>query len=203
MMPQGNPKEPCKAPPAGDAARPGKSNAQMFWSFTKMGAVLIGGGYALLPLLEDEIVKRRGWAKSEEMIDLYALAQILPGVIAVNTCMLVGNRLRGWTGLLLAAAGITFVPFLLIAAYAAAYTYLRGIPLFEKVLFAVQAAVAGMILGLGVDMIRKTSKTPPMKILAGATVLATLFFDPSFAWLLIISVAAGLALWGVKLRAIR
>lgn len=174
--------------------------ADIFWSFTKMGALLIGGGYALLPLLEDEIVRRRGWAKSEEMIDLYALAQILPGVIAVNTCMLVGNRLRGWTGLALAAIGITLVPFVLIAAYAAAYTFLRDIQLFSRILVCVQAAVAGMILALGIDMIRKTSKTAPARVLALAVVLATMFFDPSFIYLLLASVAAGLAIWAWKAR---
>ena len=104
---------------------------QLFWSFAKMGAVLIGGGYALLPLLERELVMRRKWARSEDMIDLYALAQILPGVIAVNTAMLVGNRLRGLAGTLTAAFGLTAAPFLMIAAYAAAYGTLRDTSLFS------------------------------------------------------------------------
>ena len=80
--------------------------------------MLIGGGYAMLPLLEEEVVRRRKWATSEEMVDFFALAQVLPGVIAINTAMLVGNRLRGLAGNVAAAVGLLVVPFTLIVAYA-------------------------------------------------------------------------------------
>ena len=76
-------------------------------SFAKIGAMLIGGGYAMLPLLEEEVVRRRKWATSEEMVDFFALAQVLPGVIAINTAMLVGNRLRGLAGNVAAAVGLS------------------------------------------------------------------------------------------------
>lgn len=186
----------------------------LFWSFTKMGAVLIGGGYALLPLLEREIVTRRGWARSEDMMDLYALAQVLPGVIAVNTAMLVGNRLRGFAGTLAAAFGLTLAPFIMIAAYAATYGTLRDTEIFSRALAGVQPAVAGMILGLGVDMVRKliprnvrtgqdakaaARRRIPL-ILASAAALAMLFFNPSFGWLVLFSIAAGLAFHAFKVR---
>ena len=172
----------------------------LFWSFMKMGAVLIGGGYALLPLLEREIVTRRQWAKSEEMLDLYALAQLLPGVIAVNTAMLVGNRLRGFAGTLVAAAGLTLVPFALIAAYAAAYGALSGTEVFSKALTGVQSAVAGMILALGFDMIRKTAKTKGALFLAIGSALVMALFDPSFVWLVVFALVAGLGLQAANLR---
>ena len=157
-----------------------------------MGALLIGGGYALLPLLEDEIVKRRGWAKSEEMIDFYALAQILPGVIAVNTSMLVGHRLAGWKGLIAATAGLVAVPFAAIAAYAAAYSELRDVPLVAKTLPFVQAAVAGMILALGCNMLGKVAKSFFARLLAAGVFALSLFADASFAWLLLAALALGL-----------
>ena len=71
---------------------------QIFVSFAKIGAVLFGGGYAMLPLLEREVVDRRRWCTHAEMGELYALAQVVPGVIAVNTAMLVGHRHRGTAG---------------------------------------------------------------------------------------------------------
>ena len=92
----------------------------IFVSFAKIGAVLIGGGYAMLPLLEDEIVRRKKWTTSEEITDYFALAQLLPGVIAINTAMLVGNRLRGLAGNLAASVGVVSVPFALIGAVAGA-----------------------------------------------------------------------------------
>lgn len=172
----------------------------LFVSFLKMGAVLIGGGYALLPLLEREVVERRKWARSEEMLDLYALAQMLPGVIAVNTAMLVGNRLRGFRGTLAAAAGLTAVPFALIAAYAAAYGMLRDTAVFARLLSGIQPAVAGMIMGLGVDMVRKVSRDTRSFALACVSALAVLLFDPPFGLLIAASVAAGLVFWGIGIR---
>lgn len=179
---------------------PSVALATLFVSFLKMGAVLVGGGYALLPLLDRELVERRRWAKSEEMLDLYALAQLLPGVIAVNTAMLVGNRLRGVKGTIVAALGLTLAPFVFIIAYAAMYTHLRGTAIFSKALVGVQSAVAGMILGLGVNMIVKTVKSArgPARMrsvtmfLAAAAALAVLFFDPAFAWLIVASIILAL-----------
>ena len=171
----------------------------MFWSFARMGALLIGGGYALLPLLEREVVERRGWARSEEMMDLYALAQLLPGVIAVNTAMLVGNRLGGVRGTLVAAAGLTAVPFALISVYAAAYGMMLGSPVFARLLSGIQPAVAGMILGLGVDMVRKVSADARSLALALVSALAVLFFNPSFAYLVLAAAAAGLVSWGLRM----
>ena len=218
-----------------------------------MGAALIGGGYALLPLLEREVVTRRKWARSEEMIDLYALAQVLPGVIAVNTAMLIGNRLRGLAGTLTAAFGLTLPPFLMIAAYAATYGTLRDTAIFSRALSGVQPAVAGMILGLGVDMVRKLgprdkgqgprdkgqgprdegqgsrakgqgsrakgqgprderqgtrdkgqgmrdkAKNVPL-MLALAAAVAMLLFNPSFGWLILFSIVAGVVYHAYKIR---
>ena len=157
-----------------------------------MGAVLIGGGYALLPLLEQEIVNRRKWAKSEEMLDFYALAQLLPGVIALNTSMLIGNRLCGLAGTLAAAAGLVAVPFVLIALYAALYGWMKDIAVFEGVLTAVQAAVAGMIAGLGWNMLRKSAKDGISIALATATTAVMLAFDPSFVWIVVFAFAVGI-----------
>lgn len=139
-----------------DALKP--SLWQIYVSFVKMGAVLIGGGYALLPLLEDEVVRRRGWAKEGEMADYYALAQLLPGVIAINTSMLIGNRLRGFAGNLAAAVGLITVPFVLIAAYAMTYAHVNGFPVVERILTGMRPAVAGMILGFGINMVIKAMK---------------------------------------------
>lgn len=137
----------------GDLLRP--TLWEIYVSFVRMGALLIGGGYALLPLLEDEVVKRRGWAKEGEMSDYYALAQLLPGVIAINAAMLIGNRLRGFAGNLVSSLGLVTVPFLLIAAYAMTYSKVNGWPMVMNFLEGVRPAVAGMILGFGINMVVK------------------------------------------------
>ena len=132
------------APPGGprSCAAASATLLSIFLSFAKVGAVLIGGGYAMLPLLEDEIVRRKKWATSEEITDYFALAQLLPGVIAINTAMLTGNRLRGIWGNLAASLGVVSVPFALIGAYAVAYSAVKGVwgTLFVLVVAAIVVA---------------------------------------------------------------
>ena len=172
----------------------------LFVSFVKIGALLIGGGYAMLPLLEDEVVRRRKWATSDEMADFFALAQVLPGVIAVNTAMLVGNRLRGLAGNVAAALGLLVVPFTLIAAYAIAYASAQDLPVVMRVLEGVRPAVAGMMLGMGVNMMRKSAKTAWAVAVAVAACGAVLLWNPPMVWMILGAIAVGLAWNWIVLR---
>lgn len=166
----------------------------MFLSFAKIGAFLIGGGYAMLPLLEDEIVRRKRWSTSEEVSNFFALAQLLPGVIAVNTAMLVGNRLRGLAGNVVAALGVVSVPFALIAAYAVAYSQLSDMPAVMKVLEGVRPAVAGMMLAMGWNMMRKSAKgTWGMALALGVAAVAVVG-NPPMVLFILAAIAAGV-LW--------
>ena len=165
----------------------------IFVSFVKIGAMLIGGGYAMLPILEDEMVRRRKWATSDEMADFFALAQVLPGVIAVNTAMLVGNRLRGLAGNLAAALGLLVVPFALIVAYAIAYTSAQDMPVVMRVLEGVRPAVAGMMLGMGVNMMRKSARTAWAVAVAVGSCGAVLLWNPPMVWMILGAIAVGLA----------
>jgi len=166
----------------------------MFLSFAKIGAFLIGGGYAMLPLLEDEIVRRKRWSTSEEVSDFFALAQLLPGVIAVNTAMLVGNRLRGLAGNVVAALGVVSVPFALIAAYAVAYSQLSDMPAVMKVLEGVRPAVAGMMLAMGWNMMRKSAKGAWGMALALGVAVVAVAWNPPMVLFILAAIAAGV-LW--------
>ncbi len=164
----------------------------IFVSFVKIGAVLIGGGYAMLPLLEDEVVRRRKWATSEEMADFFALAQVLPGVIAINTAMLVGNRLRGLAGNLAASLGLLVVPFSLIVAYAIAYASAQDLPVVMRVLEGVRPAVAGMMLGMGLNMMLKSARTAWAVAVAVGACGAVLLWNPPMVWMILGAIGAGL-----------
>ena len=165
----------------------------IFASFAKIGAVLIGGGYAMLPLLEDEIVRRKKWVTSEEITDYFALAQLLPGVIAINTAMLVGNRLRGIWGNLAASFGVVSVPFALIAAYAVAYSQMHEYPVVMKILQGVRPAVAGMMLGMGLKMMAKSARAAWAVAVSVGACGAVLLWNPPMAWMILAAIMAGLA----------
>ena len=139
--------------------RQGMTLWQIFASFTKVGAVLFGGGYAMLPLLEREVVNRRRWCTFEEMTDYYAVSQLVPGVVAINTAMLIGHRLRGFWGTVAATLGVVAAPFFVILAYAVAFDRLAGSKALADAMSGLRPAVAGLMLGVAYTMFDRSRRT--------------------------------------------
>ena len=168
---------------------------QVFVSFAKVGAVLFGGGYAMLPLLEREVVKRRGWCRIEEMTEYYAMSQLIPGVVAVNTAMLIGHRLRGFWGTVAATVGVVAAPFFVILAYAMAFDQMCGSDLLASAMSGLRPAVAGLMLGTAYTMFMRGRGTA-LGLWVPALVLALTFGCGMNAVNVILSgVAAGLGLF--------
>ena len=94
----------------------------MFFAFARIGGLTFGGGYAMLPMLQREVVERRGWATEEELADYYAIGQCTPGVIAVNTATFIGYRQAGVIGGIFATLGVVFPSLVIITVIAAFLT---------------------------------------------------------------------------------
>ena len=92
---------------------------ELFYTFAVVGITTFGGGYAMLPALQREVVEKRGWATDEEVMDWYAIGQCTPGVIAVNTATFVGQKRRGTLGGIVATLGIVFPSLVIITIIAA------------------------------------------------------------------------------------
>ena len=86
----------------------------LFWTFCKIGALTFGGGYAMLPLIQREIVENKKWSTEKEILDYYAVGQCTPGVIAVNTATFIGYKLRGIIGGIVATLGVIFPSIVII-----------------------------------------------------------------------------------------
>ncbi len=164
----------------------------IFWSFCKIGAFLFGGGYAMLPLLEREIADQRKWATHEEMVDTFALAQLIPGVVAINTSMFIGHRLRGWQGTLAATLGVIAVPFVVILAYAVAFDYFRDTQWLAHATAGLRPAVAGMMLGMAYTLFRRTGTTLLGVVTAIVVVLLVLGLGVSAVHVIVGGVVLGL-----------
>ena len=91
---------------------------QLFISFFKIGGFTFGGGWAMISLIEKEVVEQRRWLSKEEFLDNLAVAQSLPGILAVNISVAVGDKLRGMAGSVCAALGTIILPFLIILGIA-------------------------------------------------------------------------------------
>ena len=87
----------------------------LFWTFSKMGVMTFGGGYAMLPILQREVIDNRGWATEEELMDYFAIGQCTPGIIAVNTATFIGQKLRGVAGGITATLGVVFPSLVIIS----------------------------------------------------------------------------------------
>ncbi len=118
---------------------------QLFWSFFKIGTFTIGGGYAMIPLMEKELVDNRHWLEREEFLDLMAVSQALPGIFAVHMATSIGYRLRGIPGTLTAIAGNILMPIAIILCLAIGFRQLRDNVLFEAVFKGIRPAVVALI----------------------------------------------------------
>ena len=90
----------------------------LFFTFARIGGLTFGGGYAMLPMLQKEVVEKRGWASEEELMDYYALGQCTPGIIAVNTATFVGQNTAGNLGGIIATLGVVFPSLIIISIIA-------------------------------------------------------------------------------------
>ena len=164
---------------------------QLFVSFFRVGLFTFGGGYAMLPLLEREAIDRRRWATREEILDLYGLAQIAPGVIAVNTATFLGQRLAGLPGAVAATAGMIAPSVLVILAVAALLGQHQAHPLVAATFAGIRAGVGGLIVATAWRIVRRTCRgTPAMLLmLVSATVAASV--RGGAGWAILAALAAG------------
>ena len=96
-----------------------KELLDLFLTFARIGGLTFGGGYAMLPMLQKEVVEQRGWVTEDELMDYYAIGQCTPGIIAVNTATFVGQRRRGVIGGIVATLGVVFPSLIIITIIAA------------------------------------------------------------------------------------
>ena len=162
----------------------------LFLTFAKVGVCTFGGGYAMLPILQREVVEKKGWATDEELTDYFAIGQCTPGVIAVNTATFIGYKYKGILGGILATLGVVFPSVVIISAIAAFLTNFADIPVVQHAIGGVSACVVAMIaasaLKLGKAAVKDTLTT-----IIFLTVLALAFFLKLSPVVLV--VAAGLA----------
>jgi len=135
----------------------------IFVAFFKIGITTFGGGYAMMPVLQREVVEKRGWATEAEVMDYYAIAQCLPGIIAGSTALFIGSKIKKAPGGLAAVAGIAFPSLIIIMVIAAFLSNFAGIP-------AVQNAFAGVRVCVVVLIIEAIIKLRKSALLDVATV---------------------------------
>jgi len=128
----------------------------MFLVFAKVGVTTFGGGYAMLPILQREIVEARGWATEEELADYFAIGQCTPGVIAVNTATFIGYKRRGILGGIFATLGVVFPSIVIITVIAAFLKNFADFQIVKNAFAGIRVAVCVLILNAVVKLFKKS-----------------------------------------------
>ncbi|MBQ6047675.1 MAG: chromate transporter [Bacteroidales bacterium] len=118
---------------------------ELFYSFFKIGGFTIGGGYAMVPLMEHEFVDRRGWMSGDEFLEYLSLAQSMPGVLAVNMATVVGYRMRGIAGALVSILGNVVLPISVIVGLAIFFRSFRDNSVVNSIFLGIRPAVVALI----------------------------------------------------------
>lgn len=131
---------------------------KLFLIYVKIGAILLGGGYVILPIMTSEFVEKRNLVSHEDLIDYFALAQSLPGIIAANMSMFIGYKLKGKWGAIVAMVGVTFVPFWSIVLLASILGALTQNSYVLGALWGVGISVIALIMLTVREMWNKSNK---------------------------------------------
>ena len=127
----------------------------LFLSFFKISAFTLGGGAVMLPLMEEEFVKKKGWITEEEMLDVYTLCNSLPGVIALNSSLMIGRIKAGFWGAVFSVLGVLVPSVVIITALASAVQLLTGNPLAARAFLGIRAGVTALLLYVVISLGRK------------------------------------------------
>jgi len=173
---------------------------KMFVSFFRIGAFTIGGGYAMLPLIEKEVVDHQKWVSEEDIVDVFAISQSVPGVIAINSSIFIGYKISGFAGAVAAALGVILPSFIIILVIAFFLLNINNNVYIQKAFTGVRAGVVGMIALAAVKLAKSAVKDKLGVGLAIAAFIAIVVFDISVILIIIGGGLIGYIIYGRKTK---
>ncbi len=164
---------------------------QLFLSFSRIGVMTFGGGYAMIPMLEKELVEKKHWVSEEELLDYYAVGQCTPGIIAVNTATFVGHKTAGVWGGIFATLGVVFPSLIIITLIAAVLTNFADIPAVKCAFAGIRVCVCVLIFNAVVKLWKKAVTDKATLTIFLAVFLMSVFFDMSPVFFVLVSGICG------------
>ena len=173
---------------------------KLFSTFARMGAFTFGGGYAMLPILQREIVEKNHWCSEEDLLDYFAVGQCTPGIIAINTATFIGYRTRGVLGGIVATLGMIFPSWILISAIYHVLTAFESNLYVKYALSGIQVAVAALITYAVVKLGKKSIVDKITAGIAVISLLLLLFLDISPIVFVLAGIAVGIGIKSIRSR---
>ena len=173
---------------------------ELFLAFARVGVMTFGGGYAMIPILEREIVDRHGWATEEELMDYYAVGQCTPGVIAVNTATFIGYKYAGVPGGIIATLGVIFPSVVIITLIAGILTSFADVPAVKSAFAGIRVCVCVLIFNAVVKLWKMAVVDKATLVMFLAVFLLSVFLDISPVVFVILCAGAGIVFTRMGVR---
>lgn len=164
----------------------------LYTAFAKIGAVTFGGGYAMLPIIQRDIVEKRGWATKEEIADYYAIGQCTPGIIAINTATFVGYKRKGTLGGIIATLGFVTPALIIITIIAAVLSNFAHLAVVKNAFAGIRVCVCVLILNAVINLWKNSVTDAPSLLIFLAVAAVSIIFSASPAIMVLLAGAAGI-----------
>ena len=169
---------------------------KLFYSTFLISAFTVGGGFVIIPLLKAKYVDEYDWIDDKEALDMVAIAQSMPGIVAVNACIILGYRMAGLSGSLTALLATVLPPLITLSVIARCYEIFASNPIVQFALKGMQCGATALIVKVALDLFLKQMKTRHLLpiVIVLATLIANIVFDVNIMLLVIIDGLIGLVL---------
>ena len=172
-----------------------KSILKIFIAFFKIGLFTFGGGYAMIAIIERELVEKKQWITHEEFLDVIAIAESSPGPLAINSATFIGYKRRGFFGALFATLGVVLPSFTIIFAISLVFEKFLALEYVGYAFRGIQSCVAFLILSAGVKMLKNLKRNVFNVLLVSLSVAAMIlleFFAPNFSTIFLILIGGAI-----------
>ena len=172
----------------------------LFLTFAQVGACTFGGGYAMLPILQREVVENKGWATEEELTDYFAIGQCTPGIIAVNTATFIGQKNKGVPGGIIATLGLVFPSLVIISMLAGVITQFSHLAWVNHAFGGIRVCVCILILNAITKLYKKSVIDIPTTLIFFLVFGLSAWLSCSPVWFVLAAAAAGIVLKNVGVK---
>ena len=170
----------------------------LFVSWFKMGLFTFGGGYAMLPMIQKEVIEKHGWATESEVMDYYAIGQCTPGIIAVNAATFIGYKVKGVPGGIVATLGVVSPSLIIIFLISTLITNFSELEVVQHALRGIQVAVCVLMFVAIEKLLKNGVKDLPSAMIFLVALVLSLFTNLSTVILVIMAAVAGYVLYVVR-----
>ena len=178
----------------------GATNWELFWAFAKMGVMTFGGGMAMLPILQREVVEHKHWATEEELTDYFAIGQCTPGIIAVNTATFIGQKFAGNLGGIVATLGVVFPSLVIITILAAFINNFAHIAWVQNAFAGIQVCVCVLIFNAVRKLLKKSVVDRRTAVIFLLVLVGSVFLHVSPVWFVLLAALSGILLKNLEAR---